>query len=247
MQKEFFKMRHAALAAAIALALGAPASFADEAEVHGAADIAPLVEPVPPVDVVAGDEGVTDPAGEPVVIDEPLPGDETAVGEEPAPGDDVVLDDPQPVDDGSMTVDDPVAIEDAGTVDEGGVVDEGTVEITSDVPVAEETEVLPTRGPGDDDCGMICWNTAIDPAVLRGNEAPDDKVLDKEVELDSNALDQGIAAQVDSAVGVAEQLGAASNESTVADSVIGTAEPALDVASAAPGTAVSVIRDGHLR
>lgn len=222
MQKELFKLRNAALAAGLALALGAPLAFADEV-----------------VDPAAGDPAVTEEVlpGDETVSIEVLPGDEvvdeTVVSDEPpadpgVPGDEVVLDDPAAGGEGVEVIDEPLVLEDPVPVDDGTV-----VEVTS---VGEEP--VPVRGPGDDDCGMICWNSAIDPAVLRGNEAPDDKMFDKDIEVDTAGIDGGMAAELSGAIGAAEQIGATG---LTDDGVAGDAP--VDVATAG---GVS-IRNGHLR
>ncbi|MGE3848945.1 MAG: hypothetical protein AB7I01_18855 [Gammaproteobacteria bacterium] len=243
MQKELFKLRNAALAAGLALALGAPLAFADDV-VDPAADSPAVSEEALPgdetvsIEILPGDEVVD----ETVVADEPpadpgVPGDEVVL-DDPAVGGEgievidepLVLEDPVPVDggEGVEVIDEPLVLEDPVPVDDGAV-----MEVTS---VGEEP--VPVRGPGDDDCGMICWNTAIDPALLRGNEAPDDKVFDKDIEVDTAGLDGGVAAELSGAIGAAEQVGATG---LTDDGVAGDAP--VDVATAG---GVS-IRNGHLR
>ncbi len=241
MHKELFKLRNAALAAGLALALGAPLTFADEV-----------------VDPVVGDPAVSEEAlpGDETVSIEILPGeevvDETVVAEDtPAdpgvPGDEVVLDDPAAGGEGVEVIDEPLVLDDPAAGGEGIEVVDEPLMVEDPLPaddgvVMEVTSVgeepVPVRGPGDDDCGMICWNTAIDPAVLRGNESPDDKVFDKDIEVDTAGIDDGVAAELTGAIGAAEQIGATG---LTDDGVAGDAP--VDVATAG---GVS-IRNGHLR
>lgn len=90
MKKDIFKLRHAALVAALALAMGAPLSFADEVPVEPGAEVVEV--PGMGVGIVVADGALGDPAesgvGEEVTIDPPAL---------PVEGDDVVLGDPVPV------------------------------------------------------------------------------------------------------------------------------------------------------
>jgi len=112
MKKELFGLRHAALAAALALAMGAPPAFADEVALELPTDEpavapAPVDEPVvigepevgsepTPIDepvAVETPETIEDPSviDEPVTLDDPLPGDGEVIAEEPLPDDAVTL------------------------------------------------------------------------------------------------------------------------------------------------------------
>ena len=246
MKKDFFRLRHAALVSALALAMGSPLAFADEAplEVPVAqpaveGDAGAVSEPVavvePVVEPVVADEPVT--VDEPVAVDEPPAGDEVVTIDDPAPGDEVVtIDEPVPGDE-VVTLDDPVPGGEVVTLDDPVAVD--------DTPVPDDAQTL---GEPVDDCGMICWNVAELPpgAVQKGGEEIDPRVREFEVPEPNLA----VSAEVSGAIGVAEQLGA--NEAALQDgaSVDPLAEaapaPAAVVASANAGQ-VSVIRDGHLR
>lgn len=222
MQKELFKLRNAALAASLALALGAPLAFADEVVESAVGDPAVTEEALPgdetvSIEVMPGDE----------VVDETVVIEDTPV-DPGVPGDEVVLDDPAAGGEGIEVIDEPLVLEDPVPVDDGVV-----MEVTS---LGEEPVAV--RGPGDDDCGMMCWNTAIDPAVLRGNEAPDDRMFDKDIEVDTAGIDGGMAAELSGAIGAAEQIGATG---LTDDGVVG-ATP-IDVATAGGAS----IRNGHLR
>lgn len=243
MQKELFKLRNAALAAGLALALGAPLAFADEV-VDPVVDESAVIEEALPgdetvsIEILPGDEVIDDTAiGEETPADPGLPGDEVVLDDPAAGGEGVelideplVLEDPMPVEggEGVELIDEPLVLEDPMPVDDGAV-----MEVTSVVD-----EPVPVRGPGDDDCGMICWNTAIDPAVLRGNESPDDRMFDKGIEVDTAGIDGGMAAELSGAIGAAEQIGATG----LGDAGVGGDAP-VDVATAG---GVS-IRNGHLR
>ena len=97
MKKEF-KLRHAALISALALAMGAPLAFADEVPADSGAEVVVL----PTDDTVVG-EVVTGDVAAPEVID-PAPVDEVPV--EALPGDDgVVTLDPVPVEGGEVVID----------------------------------------------------------------------------------------------------------------------------------------------
>ena len=82
MKKDIFKLRHAALAAALALAMGAPLCFADEVPVEPGSEV--IEAPGIGVGIVVDDGALGDPA-------EPVVGDGVVVGE------DVVVSDPIPV------------------------------------------------------------------------------------------------------------------------------------------------------
>ena len=122
MNKDAFTLRNAALATALALALGATSSFADEAVAE-----APVVQPAAEVDALATDEPVVsvegDGAGEvtvaeePSVVDEPAPVDEPRTIE-PTPGADEPIAIDEPV---AEPVEMPVAVEDPAPVDECGM------------------------------------------------------------------------------------------------------------------------------
>ena len=89
MKKDIFKLRHAALIAALALAMGAPLSFADEVPVEPGAEV--IEVPGVGVGIVVGDGALGDPA-------EPIVGDTPVIDPPPVEGGDVVLGDPIPVD-----------------------------------------------------------------------------------------------------------------------------------------------------
>lgn len=105
MKMEIFQLRHAALVAALALAMGAPLSFADEVPVDNSTAVIGLPGTGIGAGIVVGDGALTDPpapvVGEDLVIDPPAL---------PVEGDDVVLGDPVPVDGGEVVVD-PVPVE----------------------------------------------------------------------------------------------------------------------------------------
>ena len=227
MKKELFKLRHAALISALALAMGAPLALADEVPADPGTELVALPVDAGEVgDVAVGDVGtpeVVDETPVDVVPEDVAPGDDDVVGIDPLPGDeiDVVLDDPG-VDGGEVLIDE-VPVED------------GEVAI-EDVPV--------------DDCGMICWNTADMPpgAVQRGDEL-EPEVLQFGVTSESPEPSLNVSAELSGAVGVAEQLGAtdvALEDAASVDPLV-PAVPSAAVVTTANAGAVNVIRDGHLR
>ena len=121
MKKELFKLRHAALVSALALAMGAPLAMADEVPADAGAEVVTL--PAEGSEIRTFE--VVD-AGAPAVVDEApvdetpvdvAPGDDGVVTVDPLPGDgvDVVLDDPVAVDGGEVAVED-VPVDDCGMI-----------------------------------------------------------------------------------------------------------------------------------
>jgi hypothetical protein len=220
MKKDVFRLRHAALVAALAVAMGVTPAFADEtvADVTVAdvpvlqpgADVEPAPVDEPVVAVEPGTSGDETPVDMPVVLDDPLPEPDAGVVDEGAPAEEpVAIDEPAP-----EVVDEPLAVEDP-------------------VPV--------------DDCGMMCWNVADIPpeAVQRGGEDIDPRIMEFGAAPDP-ALNVG--AEVSGAVSVSEQLGAADvaldNDATVEPLATAIAPTVTTTTNTA---AVNVIRDGHLR
>ena len=247
MKKEIFKLRHAALVTALALAMGVPLSFADEAPVEPATEVVEVPGGGTGVGMVVGDGALGDPA-------------------EPSAGDDVTIDPPAlPVEGGDVVLTDPIPVE-AGEVmpEEAAPVEGNDVVVLDEVPVVEvpAEEVVPVEGnevvidetPAEevpmDDCGVICQNVAgePEPAVYKSDDvAPEVMQLGSNGESPDPALN--VSAELSSAVGVAEQLGAADvalQDGTAVDPLV-MAAPATVVARATTRDSVSVIRDGHLR
>ena len=227
MKKEF-KLRHAALISALALAMGAPLAFAEELLADSGAEVATL----PSVDSAVGEVVTGDVAG-PEVSD-PAPLDEVPV--EALPGDDgVVTIDPVPVDGGEVVIDEvPV---------DGGEV------VMDEVPV-EGGEVTGNEMPVDD-CGMICWSAAELPpgAVQRGGEEVVPQILQFGVSGEAPEPTLNVSAELSGAMGVAEQLGAADVALQDAAEVdpLATTTPTAATVTTATAAPVNVIRDGHLR
>ena len=227
MKKEF-KLRHAALISALALAMGAPLAFAEEVPADSGAEVVTLPSEDSAVgEVVTGD--VTAPE-----VSDPAPLDEVPV--EALPGDDgVVTIDPVPVEGGEVVIDEvPV---------EGGEV------VMDEVPV-EGGEVTGNEMPVDD-CGMICWSAAELPpgAVQKGGEEVDPQILQFGVSGEAPEPTLNVSAELSGAMGVAEQLGAADVALQDAAEVdpLATTTPTAATVTTATAAPVNVIRDGHLR
>ena len=226
MTKKFFRLRHAALASALALAMGAPLAFADEISEPGVVTL-PTNDAPPPI--------VLDPAplAESDAVLEPLPAGNDGIATE------VTTEGPAPVDDGGVVIVEPPPADG----DTGGVVDD---------PMPGDDGVAET--PPVDDCGMICWNMAGEPGteVYKGEEAPG-TVVEFHTVGDNFRGDQGadVSAELSGAIGVAEQLGAAENavdaDTGVAANPLADQPATMEVASAAAGKSGNLIRDGHLR
>ncbi len=251
MKKEIFKLRHAALVTALALAMGAPLAFADEAPVEVSTDVVALPGDGIGVGMVVGDGAVVDPqptVGDNVTIDPPAL---------PVEGGDVVLTDPIPVEAGELMPEEAAPVEgnDVVVLDEVPVVEVPVVEVPAEevVPV-EGNEVVIDETPAEevpmDDCGVICQNVAgePEPAVYKSDDvAPEVMQFGSNSESPDPALN--VSAELSGAVGVAEQLGAADialQDGTAVDPLV-MAAPATVVARATTRDSVSVIRDGHLR
>ena len=227
MKKEF-KLRHAALISALALAMGAPLAFAEEVPADSGAEVVTLPSEDSAVgEVVTGD--VTAPE-----VSDPAPLDEVPV--EALPGDDgVVTIDPVPVEGGEVVIDEvPV---------DGGEV------VMDEVPV-EGGEVTGNEMPVDD-CGMICWSAAELPpgAVQRGGEEVVPQILQFGVSGEAPEPTLNVSAELSGAMGVAEQLGAADVALQDAAEVdpLATTTPTAATVTTATAAPVNVIRDGHLR
>ena len=246
MKKEIFKLRHAALVTALALAMGAPLAFADEAPVEVSTDVVALPGDGIGVGMVVGDGAVVDPqptVGDNVTIDPPAL---------PVEGGDVVLTDPIPVEAGELMPEEAAPLEgnDVVVLDEVPVVEvpaEEVVPVEGNEVVIDET---PAEGVPMDDCGVICQNVAgePEPAVYKSDDvAPEVMQFGSNSESPDPALN--VSAELSGAVGVAEQLGAADialQDGTAVDPLV-MAAPATVVARATTRDSVSVIRDGHLR
>ena len=227
MKKEF-KLRHAALISALAMAMGAPLAFAEEVPADSGAEVVTLPSEDSAVgEVVTGD--VTAPE-----VSDPAPLDEVPV--EALPGDDgVVTIDPVPVEGGEVVIDEvPV---------DGGEV------VMDEVPV-EGGEVTGNEMPVDD-CGMICWSAAELPpgAVQRGGEEVVPQILQFGVSGEAPEPTLNVSAELSGAMGVAEQLGAADVALQDAAEVdpLATTTPTAATVTTATAAPVNVIRDGHLR
>ena len=119
MKKEF-KLRHAALISALALAMGAPLAFAEEVPADSGAEVVTLPSEDSAVgEVVTGDVAapeVSDPAPLDEVPVEALPGDDGVVTIDPVPveGGEVVIDE-VPVEGGEVTSNE-VPVDDCGMI-----------------------------------------------------------------------------------------------------------------------------------
>ena len=240
MKMEIFKLRHAALVAALALAMGAPLSFADEVPVDNGTAVIGLPGTGIGAGIVVGDGALTDPpapvVGDDLVIDPPAL---------PVEGDGVVLGDPVPVDGGEVVVD-PVPVEGTDVVVQDLVPVEGNEAVIDDTP--PEPVAM-------DDCGVICQNVAgeLPPeAHYRGVDEVPAEVLQFSSNGEPPVPSVDLSAELNGAVGAigaAEQLGAADvagGDNTVLEP-LATSAPGAVVANAANGDSVSVIRNGHLR
>lgn len=229
MNKEFFKLRHAALISALALAMGAPLTFADEVPADGGAEVVVL----PTEDTTVG-EVMTGGVAAPEEVIDPAPVDEAPVEEVPV-DDGVVTLDPMPVEGGEVAIDE-VPVEN------------GEVAI-NEVPV-EVGEVAIEEMPVDD-CGMICSSAAELPpsAVQRGGEEVDAEILQFGVTGEAPEPTLNVSAELSGAMGVAEQLGAADVAMQDAANVdpLATSTPAAAPVSTATAAPDNVIRGGHLR
>lgn len=118
MKMDHFKLRHAALVTALALAMGVPPAFADEAlpeapVLQPAADVPSAAADEPLVTVEPGDVGAVTPVETPVAVEEPAPVDDVGVVGDGATGEVTVQ--------GEEPLAEPVAVEDAVPVDECGM------------------------------------------------------------------------------------------------------------------------------
>ena len=239
MKKEF-KLRHAALISALALAMGAPLAFAEEVPADSGAEVATL----PSEDSAVGEVVTGDVAG-PEVSD-PAPLDEVPV--EALPGDDgVVTIDPVPVEGGEVVIDE-VPVEGGEVVLDESPVEGGEV-VMDEVPV-EGGEVTSNEVPVDD-CGMTCWSAGELPpgAVQRGGEEVVPQILQFGVSGEAPEPTLNVSAELSGAMGVAEQLGAADVALQDAAEVdpLATTTPTAATVTTATAAPVNVIRDGHLR
>jgi hypothetical protein len=217
MKKELFKLRHAALVSALALAMGAPLALADD-EVPADAGTEVVALPVEGGEIRTFEVGEVD---APAVVDE-APVDETPV--DVAPGDDgVVTVDPLPGDGVEVVLDEPVAVD-------GGEV------AVEDVPVDDCGMIC--WNTADMPPGAVQRSNDLEPEVLQfgvTGESPEPS-LNVSAEL-SGAV--GVAEQL-GATDVA--LEDAANVDPLAP-----AAPSAAVVTTANAGAVNVIRDGHLR
>ena len=251
MKKEF-KLRHAALISALALAMGAPLAFAEEVPADSGAEVVTLPSEDSAVgEVVTGDvtaPEVSDPAPLDEVPVEALPGDDGVVTIDPVPveGGEVVLDE-VPVDGGEVVLDE-VPVDGGEVVIDEVPVDGGEV-VMDEVPV-EGGEVTGNEMPVDD-CGMICWSAAELPpgAVQRGGEEVVPQILQFGVSGEAPEPTLNVSAELSGAMGVAEQLGAADVALQDAAEVdpLATTTPTAATVTTATAAPVNVIRDGHLR
>ena len=277
MSKIFFRLRHAALASAMALLMGAPLAFADAAIDPGAVNPPTIDAPAPlaldPTLVTAGgavvepavDGGaVVEPVVDGDVVVEPVV-DGGAVVEPVVDGGAVV----EPVVDGGAVVEPVMDGGDAavtdGPAEAPAPIDDGGLVVADPLPADGGGGVLdePTPPSADggvagsspaDDCGMMCWNMAGNPGteVYKGEEAPG-TVVEFHAVGDNFRGNEGtdVSADLSGAIGVAEQLGAADNaldaDARVATNPLASQPATMEVSSAASAKNGNLIRNGHLR
>ncbi len=179
MKKDIFKLRHAALVAALALVMGAPLSFADEEPVDPGTDIVAVTGADGGVGIVVGDGALGDPA-EPIVEDTPVI-DPPAL---PVDGEDVVLNDPIPVE-----LVDPMPEESAPV--------EGVDVVTEEVPM-DDCGVICQNVAGE-----------LPPEAVYKNDDVPAEVLQFSGNGESPAASLDVSAELSGAIGAVEQLGAA--------------------------------------
>lgn len=241
MNKEFFKLRHAALISALALGMGAPLTFADEVPADGGAEVVVL----PTEDTTVG-EVITGDVAAPEEVFDTAPVNEAPVEDVPV-DDGVVTLDPLPVEGGEVAIDE-LPIEGGEVAIDEVPVEGGEVAI-DEVPVAGG-EVAIEEMPVDD-CGMICWSAAELPpgAVQKGGEEVAPEILQFGVSGEAPEPTLNVSAELSGAMGAAEQLGAADvalQDAANVDPLANTPPAAAPVATATAAP-VNVIRDGHLR
>lgn len=222
MKKDMFTLRHAALVAALALAMGAPLSFADELPVEPGSEV--IEAPGMDVGIVVGDGALGDPA-------------------ESGVGDDFTLDPPAlPIEGDEVVVGDPIPVEQLEPMPEETAPVEDNDVVTLDTP----TEEVPM-----DDCGVICQNVAgeLPPEAVYRNEDIPSEVLQFSNNGESPAPSLDVSAELSGAIGAVEQLGAADIAvvNGTALEPLATSAPTAVVANGGQGDSVTVIRNGHLR
>ena len=274
MSKVFFRFRHAALASAMALLMGAPLAFADAAIDPGAVNPPTVDAPAPialdPTPVTAGG-AVVEPVVDSGVVVEPVvdggavvePVVDGGVVVEPVVDGGVVV---EPVVDGGAVVEPVVDSGDAAVtdgpaeapapIDDGGLVvaDPLPADGGSDEPTPPSADGGVAGSPPADDCGMMCWNMAGNPGteVYKGEEAPG-TIVEFHAVGDNFRGNEGtdVSADLSGAIGVAEQLGAADNaldaDTSVATEPLASQPSTIEVASAASAKNGNLIRNGHLR